>query len=90
VTNDAPLRRGLVRPNFLSLWLSRPAFFHTRFFLQKFLGQIFAGCDAHYYLDGALDEEIGGGQLGISVEEYEGLRPAGLKWCYTCRTWQGV
>jgi hypothetical protein len=30
------------------------------------------------------------GQLRISVEEYEGLRAAGLKWCYACRTWQGV
>jgi hypothetical protein len=60
VTNDAPLPWGLVRPNFLSLWLSPPGVFSRAFFFTKiFWGKFLPGVTR--IVDGALDEQIGGG-----------------------------
>jgi hypothetical protein len=68
VTNDAPLRWGLVRPNFLSLWLSPPGVFFHAVFYKNFFEQIFARREwmTHW------TNRSTAGQLGISVEEYEG------------------
>jgi hypothetical protein len=86
VTKDGSYPSGFSSPNFLSLYLSPPARFFCEwiFLLKFFLSQIFAFRMAHW------TTRTAAGNLGISVEEYEGLQPAGPKWCYARRTWRAL